>query len=70
MESKLFVDGALKEKRKDGEKVKENRFLNSSEISEESQQKLLNAILNNNGDKFRRHVFEILTGQTVKEAQG
>lgn len=38
-------------------------------ISEASKQALLDAVVNKNGDKFRRHVFEILTGETVSEAQ-
>lgn len=43
--------------------------IDRSKISETSQQTLLDAINNSNPDKFMRHVFEILTGQTVEEAQ-
>lgn len=64
-------NGKLQKIKKNGKIVwqRENN-VRRDKISDASKQALLDAILNNNGEKFRRHVFEILTGQTVEEAQG
>lgn len=63
-------DGQLVEVQKNGETIwRKDQELNRDKISEASRQALLDAVVNQNGDKFRRHVFEILTGQTVEEAQ-
>jgi len=64
-------NGKLQKIKKNGKIVWQREDnVRRDKISDASKQVLLDAILNNNGEKFRRHVFEILTGQTVEEAQG
>ena len=57
--------GQIEELQEDGDVVRIRR----DKISEESKQKLLDAVINKSGDKFRREAFKILTGETVEEAQ-
>lgn len=62
-------NGKVKRIKKDGEVLfRDENNVRRSKISEQSTQDLVNDIQNSNGDKFRRRVFEILTGKTVEEA--
>lgn len=71
MTTKVYNENdKLIEIQENGETVwRDDNYVQRPKISGKSREELINAIENNDGDTFRKKVFEILTGETLEEAQ-